>query len=119
MRRRHGDRRRRVTGNRRLVGWPIAAAARSCDHGLMAHRRMRDPRFRRQQEENLRAPHVAPINALVDELASTAGRGWVPYVSPLYGGVNARVLNVHRDPGPKTDGRQGGSGFLWTENDAP
>jgi hypothetical protein len=78
---------------------------------------MRDPRFRRQQEENLRAPHVAPVNALVDELASTAGRGWVPYVSPLYGGVNARVLNVHRDPGPKTDGRQGGSGFLCTEND--
>ena len=53
----------------------------------------------------------------MDELADTAGRGWVPYVSPLYGGVNARVLNVHRDPGPKTDGRQGGSGFLCTEND--
>jgi hypothetical protein len=83
----------------------------------MAHRRMRDPWFRQQQEANLRAPHVAPVNALVDELIDTAGRGWVPYISPLYGGVNARVLNVHRDPGPKTDGRQGGSGFLCTEND--
>ena len=78
---------------------------------------MRDPWFRQQQEANLRAPHVAPINALVDELIDTAGRGWVPYVSPLYGGVNARLLNVHRDPGPKTDCRQGGSGFLCTEND--
>ena len=83
----------------------------------MAHRRMRDPRFRRQQEDNLRAPHVAPINALVDELIKTAGRGWVPCVSPLYGGVNARVLNIHRDPGPKTHDQQGGSGFLCTEND--
>lgn len=78
---------------------------------------MRDPQFRQQQEDNLRAPHVAAVNALVDELVNTAGRGWMPYVSPLYGGVNARVLNVHRDPGPKTDGRQGGSGFLCTEND--
>ncbi len=72
---------------------------------------MRDPRFRRQQEDNLRAPHVAPINALVDELIKTAGRGWVPYVSPLYGGVNARVLNIHRDPGPKTHDQQGGSSW--------
>jgi hypothetical protein len=80
---------------------------------------MRDPRFRQQQEASLRAPHIAPVNALVDELINTAGRGWVPYVSPLYGGVSARVLNVHRDPGPMTDGRQGGSGFLCTENDDP
>ena len=78
---------------------------------------MRDPQFRQQQADNLRAPHVAPVNALVDELINPADRGWVPYVAPLYGGVNARVLNIHRDPGPKTHSQHGGSGFLCTEND--
>jgi hypothetical protein len=78
---------------------------------------MRDPQFRQQQADDLRAPHVAPVNALVDELVNPAGRGWVPYVAPLYGGVNARVLNIHRDPGPKTRSQHGGSGFLCTEND--
>jgi hypothetical protein len=41
----------------------------------------------------------------------------VPYVAPVYGGVNARVLNIHRDPGPKTHSQHGGSGFLCPEND--
>jgi len=78
---------------------------------------MRDPQFRQQQADDLRAPHVAPVNALVDELINPAGRGWVPYVASLYGGVNARVLNIHRDPGPKTRSQHGGSGFLCLEND--
>ena len=78
---------------------------------------MRDPRFRQQQIDDLRAPHIAPVNALVDELADHAGRGWVPYVAPVYGGVNARVLNIQRDPGPKTHKELGGSGFLCLEND--
>jgi hypothetical protein len=67
----------------------------------VAHRRMRDPQFRQQQVDDLRAPHVAPINALMDELIDPSGRGWVPYVAPVYGGVDASVLNIHRDPGPK------------------
>jgi hypothetical protein len=79
--------------------------------------RMRDPQFRKQQEDDLRAPHIAPVNGLVDELTDPAGRGWVPYVAPSYGGVNARVLNILRDPGPKTHSQHGGSGFLCTEND--
>ena len=78
---------------------------------------MRDPQFRQQQVDGLRAPRVAPVNALVDELIDPSGRGWVPYVAPVYGGVNARVLNIHRDPGPKTHSQHGGSGFLCTEND--
>ena len=78
---------------------------------------MSDSEFRKQQEDGLRAPHVAPINALVDELNDPSGRGWVPYVSPDYGGVDARVLNVFRDPGPKTNRQHDGSGFLSTEND--
>lgn len=66
---------------------------------------------------DLRAPHIAPVNALVDELAGPAGRGWVPYVAPVYGGVEARVLCIQRDPGPKTRLDLGGSGFLCLEND--
>ena len=83
----------------------------------MAHRRMSDPRFRQQQKDGVRAPRVAPINALVDELNDPFGRGWVPYVSPDYGGVDARVLNIFRDPGPKTHREHDGSGFLCAEND--
>ena len=78
---------------------------------------MRDPQFRQQQVDGLRAPDVAPINALVDELIDPSGRGWVPHVAPVYGGVDARVLCIQRDPGPKTHTEYGGSGFLCPEND--
>jgi hypothetical protein len=78
---------------------------------------MRDPQFRQQQEDGPRAPHVAPINALVDELIDHGEGGWVPYVAPVYGGVKARVLCIQRDPGPMTNSQHGGSGFLCPEND--
>jgi len=78
---------------------------------------MRDPQFRQQQVDGLRAPHIAPVNVLVDELIDPSGRGWVPYVAPVYGGVEARLLNIHRDTGPKTHSQHGGSGFLCPEND--
>jgi hypothetical protein len=32
---------------------------------------------RKRQLDGLRAPHVAPINALIDELRDPDGRGWV------------------------------------------
>jgi hypothetical protein len=96
----------------------LPATAGSCDHELVAYRRMRDPQFRQQQWDGRWAPHVAPINALVDELRDDpSGRGWAPYVSPDYGGVDARVLNIFRDPGPKTHRQHDGSGFLCVEND--
>src|SRR5260370_30842132 len=78
---------------------------------------MRDPAFRQQQIDGLRAPHVARINALVDELIDPSGRGWVPSVAPVCGGVHARVLCIQRDPGPKTNSQHGGSWFLCPEND--
>lgn len=59
--------------------------------------------------------HIAPINRLVDEL-SKWGYGWLPYVAPMYGGVNASVLSLLRDPGPKTQTDRG-SGFICMEND--
>lgn len=78
---------------------------------------MRDLQYRQRQWEGRLAPHVAPVSALVDRLAAPSGRAGAPYVAPVYGGVDARVLFVARDPGPKTQAGLGGSGFLSLEND--
>jgi hypothetical protein len=74
---------------------------------------MREAEFRDWQWTHRFDPHVAPLNKLVEELTA---KGWLPYIPPMYGGVNARLLSLLRDPGPKT--RNGaGSGFLSMEND--
>lgn len=54
------------------------------------------------------------MNKCVDELREV-GRGWAPYVAPLHGGVEARVLSILRDPGPATQDEVG-SGFICVEN---
>jgi hypothetical protein len=82
----------------------------------MPYRRMRNPAFRAAQHARKYDPHVAPINRLIDDLIEPGGRGWMPYVAPIYGGVNARVLSILRDPGPATQA-EGGSGMLCVEND--
>ncbi len=80
---------------------------------------MRDPEFLNHQRSTLYAPHIAPVNALVDAL-SYEGRGWVPHVAPIHAGVDARLLWILRDPGPMTiDPEQGTRGFLSVENDDP
>jgi hypothetical protein len=77
---------------------------------------MADESFRVEQERNRYAAHVRAINLLVDDLRDPAGRGWIPHVAPWHGGIQARLLFVLRDPGPKT--QEGtGSGFLCIEND--
>ncbi len=77
------------------------------------HRRMRDPAFRQSQWEGRFSPHVAVLNRFVDELAK-AGRGRVPYVAPIYGGLEAGLLCLMRDPARAA---AEGSGFLCLEND--
>lgn len=79
-------------------------------------RRNADPAFCAQQLERRYDPHIEPVNRLVDEL-STDER-WMPYVSPLYGGINAHVLFLFQDPGPATRAGKG-SGLLSPENDDP
>lgn len=79
---------------------------------------MADPVFRADQHARLRDPHVRPINEMVDRLRNQDDRGWMPYVAPLHGGVNARVLSVLRDPGPMTQDLEG-SGCLCIENADP
>ncbi len=85
----------------------------------MSHRRMRDPQFRLTQVNGIYAEHVAQVNQLVDRLRDLGGRGWMPHVAPIYGGVSARLLLMFRDPGRKTNNEAGfdGSGFLCLEND--
>ncbi len=81
---------------------------------------MRDPAFRRQQRDGLYAPHVAPVNTLVDELGRQEGDGWLPHVAPVHGGADARLLWVLRDPGPAVaDPDRDAAGFLCVENDDP
>jgi hypothetical protein len=60
---------------------------------------MSEPAFREDQLKGLYAPHVKPINKLVDELRVDQER-WVPHVAPLQAGVNARLLWLGSDPGP-------------------
>lgn len=76
---------------------------------------MADPAFRALQHSRIREPHIKPINDFVDELRVI--HGWTPYVAPLHGGINSRLLSVLRDPGDMTrdDGR--GSGMICMEND--
>lgn len=77
---------------------------------------MADPAFRASQWTRRFDPHVAPINHYVDEIRNL-GYGWAPYVAPIHGGVDARVLSILRDPGPATQDIENGSGFLCVEND--
>ncbi len=41
----------------------------------------------------------------------------MPYVAPMYGGIEAELLSILRDPGPMTNAEKQGSGFLCLEND--
>jgi uracil-DNA glycosylase len=88
---------------------------------LTTTRRMADRAFREQQWQRRYEPHILPVNRLVDDLRVEKPDRWVPYVSPDYGGGNARVLFVFQDPGPGTNDNHSptGSGFLCADNDDP
>jgi len=78
-------------------------------------RRMADPAYHQEQCRRQFDEHIAPINQFVDSLR-VSREDWIPYVAPIYGGTQARLLSLLRDPGPKTR-EKGGSGFLSMEND--
>jgi hypothetical protein len=80
------------------------------------YRKISSPAFRAEQHRGIRLPHIAPFTDLIDELRTVPGRGWMPYLAPMYGGVNARVLSILQDPGPGTHDKDG-SGMLCVEND--
>ena len=71
--------------------------------------------FWRRQRDQLRIPRMAPITDLVDALRQQRACG-VPYVAPMYGGTQARLLSVASSPGRLTRAVPGGTGFLCIEN---
>ncbi|WP_104099496.1 uracil-DNA glycosylase [Cryobacterium sp. M96] len=79
-------------------------------------RRLKDAGYRGEQWQQRKAPHIKPVNDYVDEISTPDL--WVPYVAPIHGGIDARVLSLLRDPGPATQ-RETGSGFISIENDDP
>jgi hypothetical protein len=74
-----------------------------------------DDEFWQRQRDQLRIPRIAPITDLVDALRQQRPCG-VPYVAPMYGGVEARLLTVVTSPGRQTRAAPGGTGFLCIEN---
>lgn len=74
----------------------------------------RDARFLAAKQSRLREEHVAPVQALVDQIRQELGTESVPYVDPDSGGVGARVLFILESPaGPAALG----SGMLSPDND--
>lgn len=76
-------------------------------------RRMADQDFRDDQLAHIYDARTAPVTGYIDSLKAN-GR-WLPYIAPMHGGVEARMLTVLRDPGPKAH-NEGGSGMLCIEN---
>lgn len=92
---------------------PADASVALPDWSVVA-KRGGDPEYRERLLAARYEPHVAPINRYVDALREESGQ-WLPYVAPTYGGVDARLLSLFQDPGPKT--RAGdGTGMLSVEN---
>ncbi len=79
-------------------------------------RRMRDDDFRREQLAGLYAPHVKPLNKLVDELRVDGDR-WMPHLAPLHGGVMARILCLGGDPGANPHHGRAYEAMLSVEDD--
>ena len=74
-----------------------------------------DDEFWQRQRDQLRVPRIAPITDLVDILRQHQHYG-VPYVAPMYGGIEARLLTVLASPGRETRAAPGATGFLCIEN---
>lgn len=65
----------------------------------------------------LTAPHMLPLTAYAENLRERLGsRVFVPDFDPLDGGSSAEFLFLFEKPGPKTDSRNGGSGFISRDN---
>lgn len=111
-----------VRSRRSGVRTPVAASPPPAQHPPAASagsspsrpRQHRDPAYLAAKQTRLREAHVAPVQALVDEIRKERNTESVPYVDPDSGGVLARVLFVLESPaGPAALG----SGMLSPDND--
>ncbi|MDR9945321.1 uracil-DNA glycosylase [Enterobacter sichuanensis] len=65
----------------------------------------------------LTAPHMLPLTAYAESLRERLGNNvFVPDFDPLDGGINAEFIFLFEKPGPQTDIRNGGSGFISRDN---
>ncbi|MEV0359129.1 uracil-DNA glycosylase [Nocardia sp. NPDC050697] len=83
---------------------------------ILTPRRLADSTYRDEQLATRYEGPITPFNHLVDRLAEESGEP-LPHLAPIYGGTEARVLSLFRDPGPKTRSGQESSGLLSLEND--
>ncbi|MFC3960565.1 uracil-DNA glycosylase [Nocardia jiangsuensis] len=92
------------------------AAAPQVEERPLTPRRLADSTYRDEQFAARYEGSIAPFNHLVDRLTEESGEP-LPYLAPVYGGTEARVLSLFRDPGPRTRSGQQSSGLLSLEND--
>jgi hypothetical protein len=93
------------------------------DHGLRpsdyAPKALRDAEAVERRRAALRASHMRPLVQFVQDLRAAQPHCYVPDLDPASGGVDARALFLFEKPGPMTDPRNGGSGFISIHNDDP
>lgn len=82
-------------------------------------RAMRDPAVRSARAADVYAPHVAPINRLVDAIGLDLGVANLPYLDPTFGGIDASVLLMLKAPEADADPGRSGPRFLSLDNDDP
>ncbi|YCI28389.1 uracil-DNA glycosylase [Erwinia sp. PK3-005] len=71
----------------------------------------------RHRQSLLTVPHMQPLTAYVENLRKRLGNNvFIPDFDPLDGGINAEFIFLFEKPGPQTDFRNGGSGFISRDN---
>ncbi|WP_447728525.1 uracil-DNA glycosylase [Enterobacter asburiae] len=71
----------------------------------------------RHRQSLLTLSHMQPLTAYVENLRKRLGDNvFIPDFDPLDGGINAEFIFLFEKPGPQTDFRNGGSGFISRDN---
>lgn len=71
----------------------------------------------RHRQSLLTLSHMQPLTAYVENLRKKLGDNvFIPDFDPLDGGINAEFIFLFEKPGPQTDSRNGGSGFISRDN---
>ena len=71
----------------------------------------------RYRQSLLTLSHMQPLTAYVENPRKRLGDNvFIPDFDPLDGGINAEFIFLFEKPGPQTDSRNGGSGFISRDN---
>jgi len=100
-----------------LTPWPREVPVPCETPAVVINGRNADPAVVAEKMARIRDTHVASLNALADRIADSLGLpyGYVPYVDPDQGGVQARVLVLLDNPSKKAEAGTG-SGLLSLDN---